>query len=92
MTGEEAPAQSVMTGNGRNIRRTLTRNGISSEFVPQQVIQNLEGLDPLSEESLDDISGNWNLQADSSLSNFMDFSDFYVLPNSKLPEFWRMSE
>ena len=34
MTGEENPAQSVMTGNGRNIRRTLTRNGISSEFVP----------------------------------------------------------
>jgi hypothetical protein len=42
--------------------------------------------------ALSDIDGFWNLQADAALVNFMDFSDFYVLPGSSLPAVWRMSE
>ena len=39
-----------------------------------------------------DLSGEWNLQADANLSAFMDFSDFYVLPESPLPAMWKMTE
>ena len=39
-----------------------------------------------------DVSGQWNLQADAALTHFMDFSDYYVLPESCLPSWWKMSE
>ena len=44
------------------------------------------------EECLSDVSGQWNLQADAPLTHFMDFSDYYVLPESCLPSWWKMSE
>ena len=92
MTGEDEPANSLMNGFGRDVRRVLTKYGVSSEFAPRQVFHTSSGIDPLSKESLDDISGSWNLQADAALNHLMDFSDYYVLPESPLPAFWRMSE
>ena len=91
MTGEDEPANSVLHGV-RDVRKVLTKNGVSSEFEPRQVFHKASGVDPLSEEALDDLSGTWNLQADAALSHLMDFSDYYVLPDSQLPDFWKMSE
>eukprot|EP00930_Biecheleria_cincta_P029584 TRINITY_DN20556_c0_g3_i1.p1 TRINITY_DN20556_c0_g3~~TRINITY_DN20556_c0_g3_i1.p1 ORF type:complete len:619 (+),score=134.64 TRINITY_DN20556_c0_g3_i1:38-1894(+) len=91
MTGEECPAPSQFAGTGRRVRRVLTKHGLSSEFQPKALFLP-EDADPLSEAALDDISGNWNLQADAALSHLMDFSDYYVLPSSTLPPAWRMSE
>jgi hypothetical protein len=61
MTGEDAPAQSVQQGFGRQVREVMTKYGISAEFGPRQLIHSAQDLDPLSAEALDDISGNWNI-------------------------------
>ena len=37
MTGEPEPPQSLLHGFGRNVRRTLIKNGVSSAFLPKQV-------------------------------------------------------
>ena len=70
----------------------LTKYGISSEFEPIQLYHKAQGNDPLSEKALSDLTGTWNIQADASLSHLMDFSDYYVLPDSPLADFWKMSE
>lgn len=92
MTGEEAPAHSMLNGFAREVRCVLTKSGVSSEFEPRQVFHRANGQDPTSEEALDDIDGTWNLQADAALSHLMDFSDYFVLPDSPIPDFWKMSE
>lgn len=63
MTGEDPNDEnrSMMRGFARNVRRALTKYGISAEMEPTQVIHKTEGRDPTSEEMLDDISGTWNL-------------------------------
>lgn len=71
--------------------------GISAEFEPRAVYDPPDQTTPsakavVSQALLDDLSGTWNLQADASLSQFMDFSDYYVLPESPLDPWWRMSE
>mmetsp|Transcript_83025 Transcript_83025/g.138757 ORF Transcript_83025/g.138757 Transcript_83025/m.138757 type:complete len:440 (+) Transcript_83025:3-1322(+) len=94
MTGEEPPAASVMTGNGRAIRRVLNKYGVSAEFEPRAAYSSSadarEATEVEQEMLADDISGNWNLQSNAPLTHFMDFSDYYVLPTSALAP-WRMS-
>ena len=85
MTGEEQPPPSITTGAGYKLRKALIKYGISAEITPQA---------PFSQslaEALENRTGNWNLQADANLSHFMDFSDFYGLPDSPLSD-WRISE
>jgi hypothetical protein len=94
MTGEDPNDENrcMMKGFARNVRRVLTKYGMSAEMEPTQVYHLAEGRDPTSEEMLNDVSGIWNLQADATLSHLMDFSDYYVLPDSPLKAFWKMSE
>lgn len=63
MTGEDVEDEnrSIMKGFARNVRRVLTKYGISSEFEPTQIFQKTEGRDPCSEESLNNCNGMWNL-------------------------------
>lgn len=83
-------------GPGRVLRGLLHRWGVSAEFEPRAVFHLPE--DSLGdgvgacEALLEDQTGIWNLQADAPCSNFMDFSDYYVLPRAPLPAAWRMSE
>ena len=56
--------------------------GISSEQDPQS----LQG-------AVDNpIEGNWNIQCTAAKTHLIDFSHFFVLPHSKLPQPWKMSE
>lgn len=91
MTGEAPPAASQMTGTGRSVRRTLMKYGISGELLPR-ILFHEQWANQVSDDALDDVSGQWNLQADAAVSRLMDFSDYYVLPDSVLPQAWRMSE
>ena len=61
MTGENEPAPSLLHGFGRNVRRTLIKNGVSSAFLPKQAFHRASGIDPISDEALDDLDGSWNL-------------------------------
>ena len=93
------------TGNARLVRRILSKYGVSSEFVPRYLTAaplpphaaappdsgvRREVL-PVPEAVLEDLEGHWNLQGDAPVRAFMDFSDFFVLPYSPLPRWWRMS-
>ncbi|CAE7457422.1 Klhl18 [Symbiodinium natans] len=77
-------------GPGREMRRVLHSWGISAEFEPRAVFHGHDASED--EVLLADQSGTWNLQADAACTHFMDFSDFYVLPRSPLPDAWCMSE
>eukprot|EP00439_Symbiodinium_sp_Y106_P010715 s9657_g1.t1 len=67
-------------GLGRELRRVLHGWGVSAEFEPRAVFH---GTDSSEDEALlRDQSGTWNLQADAACTHFMDFSDFYVLPQA----------
>lgn len=91
MTGEEPPAPSVSTGCARELRKVMLKYGISSEQMPR-IGFHANGQDLLSDpcastlsvdamgQVLEDLQGFWNIQADSALFNFMDFSDYYILP------------
>ena len=100
MTGEDPPQRSVAQGGGRMLREVLMRQGVSAEFVPQAIWRTEQGeggrvgilgSETAMQEALEDLSGVWNLQADAALSHFLDFSDYYALPGSPLPNF-RMSD
>uniref|UniRef100_A0A7S0CPY5 Flavin reductase like domain-containing protein n=2 Tax=Amorphochlora amoebiformis TaxID=1561963 RepID=A0A7S0CPY5_9EUKA len=93
-----APSHVLDKGSGRELRRILIKYGVSAEFFPQALLYNTPESDgvALAENAsgglIDDLEGTWNLQVDAMGKNFMDFSDFFVLPNSPLPQVWRMSE
>jgi len=82
MSGEEFGHEtSSRTGCAAILREALVKWGVSAERNG-----------PRMGRSSGDLSGEWNLQADANLSAFMDFSDFYVLPESPLPAMWKMTE
>lgn len=77
-----APADVLGTGTGRMMIEALQKYGVSAEFVPSALFQS----------GSVSLQGEWNLQVDAPCTHLMDFSDFYVLPNSPLPSAWGMSE
>ncbi|CAK0860322.1 unnamed protein product [Prorocentrum cordatum] len=77
-----APADVLGTGTGKMMKEALQKYGVSAEFVPSALFQSDSA----------HFEGEWNLQVDAPCTHLMDFSDFYVLPNSPLPSAWRMSE
>jgi len=89
MSGEsQVPGCSSTTGCAVALREALVKWGISAERNGPRAVWH-----PSYQEAAADFQkGEWNLQADANLSNFMDFSDYYVLPDSRLPKMWRMSE
>ena len=93
MTGEEEQF-SQLEGFGKEVRRTLIRHGVSAETYPTAPFYIASGQDPLSEEALTNLTGDWNLQADATLSHLMDFSDYFVHPWSQTVDetFWRQSQ
>jgi hypothetical protein len=90
MSGEDPPMSKMpswSTGNVPALRQALVKWGISAERNgPRAPWWDSVG------DAANDLTGEWNLQADANLSGFMDFSDFYVLPESPLPAMWRMTE
>ncbi|CAK9020083.1 unnamed protein product [Durusdinium trenchii] len=73
-------------GPGRRMRQMLHSWGVSAEFEPRALWH--EDVETM----LEDQTGIWNLQVDATCTHFMDFSDYYVLPESPLPAAWCMSE
>ena len=92
---------------GKHLCSLLYRHGLTAEFWPT-LINFIEGEEKKGKRSgggsgdsvpsismpaaLDAAQGNWNLQADATGRNFVDFSDFYALPNAPLHSAWRMRE
>tara|TARA_R110002050_G_scaffold257745_1_gene396863 strand:+ start:449 stop:1240 length:792 start_codon:yes stop_codon:yes gene_type:complete len=89
MSGEDFPSKSISHGTGKQIRQALLKYGITAEMLPQFIFSFHDELACM--KSLQDISGMWNLQCDASLTHFMDFSDYYVMPFSPLRAY-RMSK
>lgn len=92
-----APSHVLEAGPGAAIKALLRRSGLSAEFVPSAPFREAasggassRGVEqaPSSSELFD---GEWNLQLDAPCTHLMDFSDYYVLPDSPLPAAWRMS-
>lgn len=83
-------------GPGRALRALLHKWGVSAEFEPRALCYRLHDVAGDGVEDcaalLEDQTGIWNLQADAPCTHFMDFSDYYVLPQALLPRAWRMSE
>jgi len=77
------------TGNARRARAALERYGVSAEMYPSRMIDRAICRDM--REHLDDVSSCWNLQADAPLTHFMDFSDYFVFPDSCLRKEWHMT-
>ncbi|KAH3762725.1 hypothetical protein Pelo_5429 [Pelomyxa schiedti] len=75
----------MMHGIGVEVRRVLTKYGVSSEQSPRSLFLQ-GGVD------IGDLEGDWNMQADAPLTHILDFSHFYILPSSPLPDVWKMSE
>lgn len=40
----------------------------------------------------EEVDGGWNIQADAPMTHLVDFSHWFVLPMSRLPEPWKMSK
>jgi len=73
---------------GKSILQTLRSYGITSEQVPSDYLTKFPKTQVLGLE----YSGGWNIQSDASYMKLIDFSQFFVLPHSKLNPFWRFSE
>jgi len=92
------PLQILKKGAGKELRRLLIKYGVSAEFFPRALLHFTKDSDgvslPINASGglIDDLEGVWNLQCDATGSTFMDFTDFYVLPNSPLPKVFRMTE
>lgn len=76
----------------RAILRTLNKFGVSSERQPQAVIRPDGPLDVDRATAEEVAEGDWNLQSDATLTHLVDFSHWYALPESPLPEVWKLSE
>lgn len=70
---------------GREMRAALIKYGVSSEQLPQVLVdkdvENLKG----------NLEGDWNIQADAPFTHMIDFSHWFVLPDSPLHKIWKMS-
>eukprot|EP01127_Copromyxa_protea_P005652 TRINITY_DN1551_c0_g1_i3.p1 TRINITY_DN1551_c0_g1~~TRINITY_DN1551_c0_g1_i3.p1 ORF type:complete len:558 (+),score=100.24 TRINITY_DN1551_c0_g1_i3:29-1702(+) len=74
------------TKRGSALRKALNSVHLSSEQLPMSLTgKSLLELDK-------ELEGNWNIQADASFSHLVDFSHWFVLPSSPLPEVWKISE
>jgi len=58
---------------------------VSSEQEPQMLIH--DNID----DAINSLNGDWNIQADATLSHFVDFSHWFCLPYSPLDDVWKMS-
>merc|ERR1712228_1135709 len=68
------PQAFLGTGTGRRVREVLERYKFSAEIAAcSSDIDQAKGRDP--KEHLDDVTSQWNLQADATLTHFLDFSD-----------------
>jgi len=77
------------TGVGRRVREVLERYRFSGEIAASSFdIDLAKSRD--SQDHLDDVTSQWNLQADASLSHFLDFSDTFVFPGSCLHGDWHL--
>eukprot|EP01004_Peranema_trichophorum_P003302 NODE_2299_length_1622_cov_42.072048_g1971_i0.p1 GENE.NODE_2299_length_1622_cov_42.072048_g1971_i0~~NODE_2299_length_1622_cov_42.072048_g1971_i0.p1 ORF type:complete len:253 (+),score=50.95 NODE_2299_length_1622_cov_42.072048_g1971_i0:818-1576(+) len=85
MSGEDYPPASLSTSNGLAIRKTLMKYGVTCEAEPRSIYY--DNID----KAESDLDGCWNLQADANLTHFMDFSDYYTLPNSHLNKWWSLT-
>eukprot|EP00939_MAST-03C_sp_MAST-3C-sp1_P001827 g1827.t1 len=77
------------TGNARRIREVLERYGVSAEMFPSRFVD--EAICRNKRDHLDDASSCWNLQADAPLTHFLDFSDYFVFPDSCLRHEWHLT-
>eukprot|EP01126_Amoeba_proteus_P002254 TRINITY_DN10707_c0_g2_i1.p1 TRINITY_DN10707_c0_g2~~TRINITY_DN10707_c0_g2_i1.p1 ORF type:complete len:460 (+),score=109.55 TRINITY_DN10707_c0_g2_i1:128-1381(+) len=76
----------LLMKTGMQLRKDLTKYHVSSEQIPLVIgCENFEEL-------LENLEGNWNVQCDASFGHLVDFSHWYVLPDSLLPGGWKISE
>lgn len=71
--------------NCNKLINSLIKWGVTCEQEPLSII-NENKFDPTN------LDGSWNIQSDATMSRFLDFSQFYVLPHSKLPSSWKISQ
>ena len=80
-------------GNGRRARAAMMRYGLSAAIAPGALIDRAEGRVPDSAATLDSCETQWNLQADATVSHFLDFSNFFVFPGyGRLHPAWEMTQ
>jgi hypothetical protein len=83
--------RTATVGAARRMRKLLHKHGVSAEFVPLASYLAPGGLSAANLVDHEHAAGNWNLQADATGARFMDHSDYFVLPDSPLPQAWKMS-
>ena len=69
-------------GIGKAFCNSLAKYGISSEQIPSKLF---------APEDDNNLSGDWNVQSDATLTHIVDFSHFFVLPSSSLNDKWKLS-
>ncbi|KAJ4460968.1 hypothetical protein PAPYR_2821 [Paratrimastix pyriformis] len=90
-----ATRSEVAAPAGRAVRAVLSQWGVTSEQQPHMVTTTpaaalAPGQGPLPSR-LDQVDGDWNLQADALLGHLVDFSHWYCVPGALVPAAWRMS-